>query len=126
MVATEQHEEHNDPRTPVLEAPRSSVSEILPEQEAEIQRRILYPEAFENVLPSREMNASQSPGFGATPGRPIAAALNFSKASSTNGWNSVSFRVRSSSSQNTWPAVRGSSSVAIQSGSCRRFLHPSL
>ena len=53
MVTTEPHEEHNGRRTPVLEAARSSFSEILAEQEAEIQRRILDQDAFENGLRHR-------------------------------------------------------------------------
>ena len=79
MVATEQHKEHNGRRTPVLEAPRSSFSEILPEQEAEIQHRILEQDAFENVLPAPEMNASQAQVFrawanGRNDGRQLLAA----------------------------------------------------
>ena len=62
MNAIQQHQNEKADQSEALQAPRCSFSEVLAKDQAQVQRRIMHQESFENVFSSPQVQVQQEIG----------------------------------------------------------------
>ena len=71
IVAPEQYQGEQGSNILALKASRCAVPEIVPKNQAQIQRGVLNQDALENVVPMSEVNPTHGSGFQSVRERPF-------------------------------------------------------